>query len=47
MTIYDLITKWIREANQEYEKAKTEVNLQKMDKIQSIIRALVALRDKG
>lgn len=45
MTTYDLITKWMREANEEFEKAKKKENFQKMIKLRRIIMGLAKLRD--
>lgn len=47
MTVNDLISKWIREANVVYEKAKADLNLKKMSEIQRIIRGLRILRDES
>ena len=47
MTTHDLISKWIREANEEYNKAKTDLNLHKMVEIQRVIKALRILREGG
>ena len=47
MTTYDLITNWIKEANDEYKKAKMDVNYLKMKQIQSIIETLKELRNRN
>lgn len=46
MTIYDLIAKWIREANLEYNLAKTDENYLKMKQIQRKIETLRDVRVK-
>lgn len=46
MTTYDLITKWIKEANEEYNRSKSDENYLKMKQIQRIIEALRDLRAK-
>ena len=41
-----LISKWLREAESEYQKAKLQINLFKMNEMQELKKGLSLLRDK-
>ena len=45
MNIQDLISKWIKEANEELLIAKKEVNLRKMAELAVIIKKLSQMRE--
>jgi hypothetical protein len=41
-----LISKWVRETENEYQKAKSQMNLYKMNEMQELKKGLLFLRDK-